>query len=190
MAKSKREQLLQATWSLIAQNGVHQLRVEDVAAKVGVAYSLVYYHFDSRAGLLAATMDYNESQATAASLRASTGTGYERVEAELLADLGDSQRVRANNIVWNELNAAATFDDDLRTRVSRANRQWVKDIGDTIREGQLDGSIKPDVDPKDEAELLTSLQSGLITYYLAGATSRARGRKLLKHAIAARLELK
>jgi AcrR family transcriptional regulator len=188
LASSKREQLLEAAWSLIAEHGVHKLRVEDVAEKVGVAYSLVYYHFDSRAGLLAATVDYNDLQAASTLLRTGTGTGLQRVEAALLADFGDSKRVRANNTVWNELNAAATFDEDLRVRVSRTNRQWVADIGSTIRDGQLDGSIRSDVDPDFEAELLTSLQSGLITGYLVETMRRAQARKILRHTIASRLQ--
>lgn len=190
MATSKREQLLHAAWSLIAEHGVHKLRVENVADKVGVAYSLVYYHFGSRAGLLAATMDYNDMQATSTSLRTGDGTGLQRVQTALLADLADSKRVRANNIVWNELNAAATFDDDLRERVSRTNRQWAEDVCDTIRDGQNDGSIRPDIDPTNEAEMLTSLQSGLITLYLVGSRSRTDARRILEQAIADRLKSK
>lgn len=187
MAASKREQLLEAAWSLIAEHGVHKLRVEEVADKVGVAYSLVYYHFESRAGLLAATMDYNEMQATSTALRSRSGTGLQRVQAALLADLADSKRVRANNVVWNELIAAATFDEDLRMRVSRTDRRWATDVSEAIREGQNDGSIRPDVEPNAEAELLTALQGGLIRSYLVGSTSRVRARKILKQAIADRL---
>lgn len=163
------------------------MRVEDVAAAVGVAYSLVYYHFDTRAGLLAATMDYNDELAPSTSSRIAPGTGYQRVETALLADLADTKRVRTNNVVWNELNAAAAFDDDLRERVGRTTRVWVSEISKTIRDGQLDGSIDPRVEPDDEAELLTSLLSGLITRNLAGSTTRQRARAILNRAISSRL---
>lgn len=187
MSKSKREQLLRATWELVAERGVNGLRVEDVATKVGVAYSLVYYHFDNRAGLLAATMDYNDALAPSTALRSAPGSGFQRVEAALLADLADSKQVRANNVVWNELNAAAVFDEELRTRVSETTRRWIAEIAETIRVGQLDGSIDPDVEADDEAELLTSLLSGLVTRHLVGSVTRPQARKILKRAVGSRL---
>lgn len=170
---------------MIAERGVHGLRVEDVAAAVGVANSLVYYHFGNRAGLLAATMDYNDE--LAASPKRATGTGYARIERVLLADLGDAKSSRANNIVWNELNAAAVFDDELRGRVADVDRKWVAQVADSIRIGLQDGSIRPDVNPEEAAAILTALLGGLVTRYLAGSTTRAECRHMVKKAIAAHL---
>ena len=188
MPKSKRDQLLEATWAVIAQRGVHGLRVEDAAEAVGVANATVYYHFGDRAGLLAATMDYNDSSALSSPTRHASGTGLDRVTASLIGDLGDSKRVRDNDIVWNDLNAAAVFDDDLRARISQISRQWVGDVADMIRQGIEDGSVRSDVDPAEVAEALTALQGGLITRYLVGAVPRARARSVLKAAIRVYLE--
>lgn len=185
--KSKREELLRATWAVIAERGVHRTRVEDVANAVGVANSLVYYHFESRAGLLAATMDYNDQSATSSAKLPASADSYSRVEATLLGDLGASRQVHNNNIVWSELNAAAVFDDDLRERVSRTTRSWIATIADEIRAGQRDGSIRPDIDVDDEAEMLTALLDGLTTRYLAGSITRQRGREIVKATIKDRL---
>ena len=183
MAKSKRVQLLEAAWAVIAERGVHGLRVEDAAEAVGVANSTVYYHFESRAGLLAATMDYNEESAPSAPARSTSGTGFERVSANLLSDLADGKKARENNVVWNDLNAAAVFDGDLRARVAGVNRKWTSDIAEMIRSGSIDGSVRSDVDPLEMAEILTALQGGLVTRYLIGAIPRSRARAILRSAI-------
>ncbi len=185
--KTKRDQLLEAAWAVIAQRGVHGLRVEDAAEAVGVANATVYYHFGDRAGLLAATMDYNDASALSAPSRNASGSGLDRVTASLMGDLGESKRVRANDIVWNDLNAAAVFDSELRARVSQITRQWVGDIADMISQGIEDGSVRSDAEPAEVAEALTALQGGLITRYLIGAVPRARARSVLKAAINAYL---
>lgn len=184
MRKSKREQLLQAAWAVIAERGVHGLRVEDAAEAVGVANSTVYYHFENRAGLLAATMDYNDESADSASKRSRSGSGFERVSSILLGDFADGRKVRENNIVWNDLNAAAVFDDELRARVGGVNRKWTGDIADMIRDGVADGSVRSDADPVDIADTLSALQGGLVTQYLIGAIPRSRARNVLRSAIA------
>lgn len=181
--KSKRDQLLEAAWTVIAQRGVHGLRVEDAAEAVGVANATVYYHFGDRAGLLAATMDYNDAAALSAPARNASGTGLDRVTASLLADLGESKRVRDNDIVWNELNAAAVFDAELRARISQISRRWISEIEEMVRSGIDDGSVRPDVDPAEAAEALTALQGGLITRHLVGALPRTRARTVMKAAI-------
>jgi AcrR family transcriptional regulator len=186
--KTKRDLLLEAAWGVIAQRGVHGLRVEDAAEAVGVANATVYYHFGDRAGLLAATMDYNDAAALSAPSRNTTGTGLDRVSASLMGDLGESKRVRDNDIVWNELNAAAVFDSQLRARVSQISRRWVGEVEGMIREGIDDGSVRPDADPAEAAEALTALQGGLITRYLVGALPRARARNVMKAAIRQYLE--
>lgn len=187
VVKSKREELLKAAWSVIAARGVNGLRVEDVAEAVGVANSTVYYHFESRAGLLAATMDYNDAAALSAPARVPAGTGLERAQASLLADFTESKQARANNIVWNDLNAAAVFDTELRARIARVNRKWAAEIADMVRDGLSDGSVAVGVDPVEAAEFLTALQGGLVTRYLIGAVSRARARSILKAAVRAQL---
>jgi AcrR family transcriptional regulator len=188
VSKTKRDQLLEAAWAVIAQRGVHRLRVEDAAEAVGVANATVYYHFGDRAGLLAATMDYNDATALSAPARNASGSGLDRVTASLMGDLGESKRVRDNDIVWNDLNAAAVFDSELRARISQISRRWVSDIADMIRQGIEDGSVRPDADAAEVAETLTALQGGLITRYLIGALPRARARGVLKAAIRAHLE--
>lgn len=182
MAKSKREQMLRAAWSVIARRGVNGLRVEDVAEAVGATNSLVYYHFENRAGLLAATMEYNEEGAAGSVSPATmrSRNGLDAVESMLLSDLAPKKRVRENSIVWNELTAAAVFDESLADRVANSSRHWVAQVAAEISRGVLDGSVKKGVDADHSALVLTALQGGLISKWLIGAETRDRCRAALK----------
>ncbi|MGF1661554.1 MAG: TetR/AcrR family transcriptional regulator [Kineosporiaceae bacterium] len=189
MAQSKRDRLVQASWTVIAEKGLAGLRVEDVAARVGVAASLVYYHFGSRAGLLEATMSYADSLEPSSLVRPPRPgeSARARLDRALLSELGGSARARANSVVWNELTAGAVFDRDLRARVRRVSGTWTTAIAACIGEGQRDGSIRSDADAHDEAELLSALVDGLLSRCLAGSLDRSRARRLLARAVDDRL---
>ncbi|MGY4711909.1 TetR/AcrR family transcriptional regulator [Mycolicibacterium sp. CBM1] len=187
MSRSNREELLRAAWSVIAVRGVHGLRVEDVAEAVGVTKSLAYYHFKSRAGLLAATLDYNEGLAPTTILRTADGDGLNRIREAALTEFSNSEPVRMNNIVWHEINAAATFDDELRDRVNSMTRRWVGEVAEAIAEGQRDGSIRADVDAETAAEALTALIAGFIERVLIDESCRDRARNVVSEWITERL---
>ena len=46
--------ILEAAWDLVADRGVEDVTLADVAAAAGVTRQLVYFHFSNRAGLLVA----------------------------------------------------------------------------------------------------------------------------------------
>ncbi|MGI9164021.1 MAG: TetR/AcrR family transcriptional regulator [Mycobacterium sp.] len=176
MSRSNREELLRAAWAVIAERGVYGLRVEDVAEAVGVTKSLAYYHFKSRAGLLAATLDYNEGLSPTAVLKTAKGNGFERLRTAAVAEFESSKKIRMNHIVWHEINAAATFDEELRDRVRTMTRRWVDEFADAVREGQRDGSIHAGVDPDSAASALTALLAGFIERVLVDESVRVQAR--------------
>lgn len=159
-----------------------------MAGRAGVAVSLVYYHFDSREGLLKAAMDYSNDQSPMAKVDDSHyDCEYAALEAAMVAELGDSPEIRGNAVVWNELTASAVFDANLRSQVSDVTRRWIQVTAEWIRAGQRDGSIRTDADAQQEAELLTSLLDGLATRWISGTLSLSRARTLLKLAVRERL---
>ena len=180
-----RERILIATSRAIARRGVRGLRVEDVASEAGVSAALLYYHFDSRSGLVKAALEHASEQAPSTALgRASTTkSGYEAVEAALLAELGDDPIVRDNAVVWGEVTMSAVFEPELREDVRRVTQRWQASVADGIRNGIADGSIRADIDPDEVSELLISLVDGLCNRWLAGAMERERARLLLRQAL-------
>jgi AcrR family transcriptional regulator len=182
--RDNREAILIAVASVIARRGIRGLRVEDVAAEAGVSAPLLYYHFGSRSGLVKAALEHASERAPSTALRKPTRqSGYEAVEAALLAELGDEPEVRANAVVWGEASASAVFEQELRPDVKRVTEAWRSNVAEAISEGVNDGSIREDVEPREAAELLITLVDGLCSRWLGGTMSRDRARELFREAL-------
>lgn len=185
MQPSKREALLEAAVAEIAKRGVRGLRVEDVAERAGVALSLVYYYFKSRAGLLEATLAYTDQRAPFSRLDENDheGSAYSAFEQAMLDELGGSQAWRENCIVWAELTASAIFDPTLRKHVNDLNKKWIQSVASFIEYGRREGSIRDGLEPMREAEFITSLTDGLTMRWLSKSMTRRRALELLESAI-------
>jgi AcrR family transcriptional regulator len=183
--RDNRERILMATAHAIARRGVRGLRIEDVASEAGVSAALLYYHFESRSGLVRAALEHASEQAPSTALGrvSTTKTGYEAVEEALLAELGEEPTVRDNAVVWGEVSMSAVFEPELRDDVRRVTELWRASVADGIRGGIEDGSIRADIDPDEISELLISLVDGLCNRWLAGAMERKRARQLLRQAL-------
>jgi AcrR family transcriptional regulator len=184
-ARDSRETILDAAARVIARRGVRGMKVEEVAAEAGVSTPLLYYHFDSRSGLVRAALGHASDRAPSAVLRRIDGavTGLAAVERALLAELGDDPDVRENAIVWGEVSASAVFDRELRMDVRAAWEAWRAAVAEAIRTGIADGSIRDDRDPDQLADVLVTLVDGLCTRWLTGALSRDRAREMLAGAL-------
>ena len=177
----RREAILVAAARVISRSGVRGLRVEEVASEAGVSPPLLYYHFASRQGLIRAALERASDKAPSAALRSDSDarSGYEAVEAALLAELDDDRTVRDNAIVWGEVSATAVFEPSLREDVRRVTETWSATVADAIRRGMEDGSVRAGIDPDQAAEVLITLVDGLCNRWLAGAMERERARELL-----------
>lgn len=180
-----RREILRAAAAAISQHGVRGLRIEHVAARAGVANSLLYYYFTNRNGLVRAALDYSNQQAPSTALVEAQheGSGYEAVLAALLAELDETPEIRDNNIVWNEAAASAVFDTELRPDVERVTRAWEEAVAAGIRRGIADGSIREDADPRLSARIVTVLVDGISERWLAGAMSLEDAHRTLRVAM-------
>jgi hypothetical protein len=131
--------------------------------------------------------EYSSERAPSTALRVAsdTRTGYEALEAALLAELGDEMRDYA--IVWGDACAAAVFDPELRAHAQKITRVWRDTICAAIVRGVSDGSIREDVDPVLTAEHLVTLIEGYSVRWLAETMELDMARQMLSETL---LELK
>jgi len=176
-----RQAILAVAVGMIARRGIHGLRVEQVAKEAGVSTALLYYHFGSRAGLVNAAFEYASELAPSTALRLASDdqSGYEAVEAALLAELDESPDVRDFSVVWGDVSANAVFEPGLRPSVRTITRAWRMTVAEAIDRGIRDGSIRSDIDPDDAAELLIVLVDGFCIRWLSGSLELERARRLL-----------
>ena len=171
---------------MIARSGVRGLRVEEVAGEADVSPGLLYYHFESRAGLIAATLERAASRAPSARITDADGSepGLEVVRGALLAELDASAEVRDSAVVWGEISATAVFDPAVRDGLVRAWASWRDTVAAGLEAGIVDGSIRADVDAGRTADKLISLVDGLCTRWLSRTLERERALELLDDELA------
>ncbi|UJA19661.1 TetR/AcrR family transcriptional regulator [Thermoleophilia bacterium SCSIO 60948] len=166
-----RSAILAAAREGIAADGVRGMRLESIAAQAGVSVPLLYYHFESRAGLIRAVMANLGEAAPSERLRdrAPAEPAYDAIRDALMAELDDDPAVREDALVWGEIGASAVFDAKLRDELARVNAAWSGLVALAIGDGVEDGSIAEGVDPGVTADLLVSLVDGLCTRWLSGS---------------------
>jgi len=113
---ARRNQLIEATIGVMAQNGYARTTLTDVARAAGLSHGLVNFHFDSKAGLLAETLSYlaEEYRAnwTAALARAGDDPAA-RLDALIRADFEPAictqERLSAWCSFWGEAQARPIY---------------------------------------------------------------------------------
>jgi AcrR family transcriptional regulator len=101
-AGERREQLLDATKTIVGERGFHAVSIEAVAREAGITRPIVYGHFHDLGGLLEALIERETARALGqlvTVLPQDLGTGDPR--ATLLAGLrGYLEAVRADPLTW------------------------------------------------------------------------------------------
>src|SRR3954447_23287519 len=101
-AVQRREQLLDMTKEIVAENGFHAVSIEAVARRAGISRPIVYEHFGDLAGLLEALIGRESARALAqlAEVLPTDLAGGDPAE-QLLAGLrGYLEAVRADPVTW------------------------------------------------------------------------------------------
>jgi AcrR family transcriptional regulator len=185
-----RRALLDATAALVAEQGVRGLSPRAVARRAGTTAALVYYHFGSAAGLVSAALHHANEQSPSVTRLPGPPTGRsgrDDLIGALLAEFDDDPRVRSLNAIWNEVGALAAFEPALRDDLCAVTDAWKATVATAILRGVADGSVAPDVDADEVAELLTGAVDGLSQRWLAGALTADQARAGLRPLLAALL---
>jgi AcrR family transcriptional regulator len=100
----RREQLIEAVISTVAQRGLPQTTLNDVAKAAGVSHGLVNFHFQSKEALLAETLSYmsNEHREIwTAALKAADPSPAHRLNALILAEFDKINLSRDRLVAWS-----------------------------------------------------------------------------------------
>lgn len=181
----RRQQIAEVAARSIARQGIDGLRVEQVAAELGVSVALLYYHYGDRNGLVKAAFEYASEQAPSTALRVvgDERPGYDVLVDALLAELDEDPAVRDAAIVWGEVSARAAVDPDLRASVNAITHEWAETVAAVIERGVADGSIRAMKDPLMLAQRLVILVDGLVGRWLAEALTLDEAREVLRCAL-------
>ena len=167
-ATERREQLLDATKSIVAEQGFHAVSIEAVARRAGITRPVVYGHFKDLAGLLEALV-IRESERALAQLAEvlprDLGGGDPR-EALLSGLRGYLEAVQADPATWRlVLMPPEGAPAILREKIERGRDAVVAQLAEAVGPGVVPGRESPD--PELTARALSALADeaarGLLT---------------------------
>jgi AcrR family transcriptional regulator len=168
--EERRQQILEATWHVIAVSGFRNLRVSDVAKRAGVSSGMIHYYFDTKHDLLKAAFErYYEHSTERRQWLMDTDKG----PLELLKLLVESYLPVEDETlegwhVWSELWVEGLQEPDLRQLNEDFYGQWRRQVADIIRDGQ-DAGVVRDGSATDLANMLIGMIDGLAVQVLLGS---------------------
>jgi AcrR family transcriptional regulator len=174
-AEGTRARLIDAAIERFAADGLGA-SFDAVAADVGVTKGALYHHFGSKDGLVEAV--YAEAvrrHADRVVEASAAGTGRER----LLALIDASARLYGSRTPFyrllTSLHLTAAMERpllaDIARRVQRRQREFMIDL---VRQGQRDGSIRPELDAEGVGLTVNAALEGFLTQQLEPPAAQRR----------------
>lgn len=159
-------------------HGFSETSTERLCVAAGVRRSSLYNTFVSKEELFVRTLERyaSSTRERQAHVLEAEGSGGDRVRALIELILLEERAAASNGHAAGCMVVHAFMSPHLRERDPRVARiveddleQRLGSLADVVRVGQGDGSIRPDVEPREAALLVTTLISGLRVTALAGA---------------------
>lgn len=172
MTDSRRRDLLRATVTAIAERGLCETRIADVAELVGVSPALVLYYFPTKAALLTEALVYLDRlfyEGVAEKLESSTSA-----EDRLIILIEESCPRPAKTgempdswVLWPATWEMARLDPALAAARARLDEAWRAQIVTIVDDGVATGEFK-DVDAKAFSIQLAAMLDGLAIEAMLG----------------------
>jgi AcrR family transcriptional regulator len=165
VADVRRDQMLAAASTLIAERGFHDTRIADVAKRVGASPALVIYYFGTKDSLLTEALRWSERSFYAATedMLRSTDKLHDRleilVEWTLVAD--KQQDLTGDWGLWFDLWAEAFRHPEVKKDRAELDAQWRTLIARIVQDAVDSGEIES-VDVHEFAIMWGSLLDGLV----------------------------
>ncbi|MGB6385565.1 MAG: TetR/AcrR family transcriptional regulator [Terriglobales bacterium] len=158
-----RERLLQAASREIYRSGFQSASLDTILAVAGVTKGALYYHFESKEALGHAVVDEIIAPDVRGKWVRPLQTGKDPIDALI----GAVQRipvqpkdVRGGCQLNNLAQEMSPLDAGFRKRLAMIFDAWREAVASVLREGQIHGSVRRDVEPADAAGLLIAMVEG------------------------------
>jgi AcrR family transcriptional regulator len=166
----RRAQILKATCAAVADGGLLNLRIADVARRAGLSNGSVHYYFDSKEALLRAAFEFN-FRASLERRRWIADTDADpvaRLRLVVESYLPQSDETVEAWLVWVELWVSALREPTLRTLNDEVYGEWRRFVAAVVSDGQDQGLLRPG-DPYRFTDELIGMLDGLAIQVLIGS---------------------
>ncbi|MDQ4005928.1 MAG: TetR family transcriptional regulator [Actinomycetota bacterium] len=169
-SKRRRSEILEAAVDVIAERGICETRIADVARRAGMSAALVLYYFDSKDRLLTEALTHAEDRFYLSAFHDLNSAP--RAADRLVRLIDRSFPARGGEDagdwkLWIELWSRALRDPEVARKREALDRRWRETIAGVVREGQREGDFA-DVDAEAFALRFASLMDGLAIQAVLG----------------------
>ena len=164
LSDARRRQILKAAVQVIADKGLCDTGIKDVADRAGTSPALVIYYFGKKDTLLAEALSFADERfyAQTADAVAELSSARDRL-VELVrcsCSVGEAEDDFDEWVLWLDLWARAPRDPDVAANRATLDRRWWTAITEIVRAGQAAGEFAA-VDAEEFALRLAALIDGL-----------------------------
>jgi AcrR family transcriptional regulator len=155
---SVHEAVMRATAETLAEEGYAGLTTRAVADRVDVSKSTLHYRYDTKEGLLAAFLRYNNDRAADLYAEFADAPPLERLVGVLdrNLDLLAEPPLPGLPPAYVELHARAARSEAFREAIGEGDRRYRTELADAVAAGVESGVFR-DVDPEATATLLVAV---------------------------------
>ncbi|HET8663919.1 MAG TPA: TetR/AcrR family transcriptional regulator [Nocardioides sp.] len=165
VADVRRDQMLAAAATLIAERGFSDTRIADVAKRVGASPALVIYYFGTKDSLLTEALRWSERSFYAEAEEMLDSTEKLRDRLEVLVEwniVADKQQdITGDWGLWFDLWAQAFRHPEVKKDRAELDARWRDLIARVVQDGIDSGEIEK-VDAQEFAIMWGSLLDGLV----------------------------
>lgn len=157
----RRAELVQATYELIADKGLEELRTRDIAAKVGINIATLHYYFETKEELVAAVVDHiTKLFQTVLAPLVENPTAMQQLR-HLFETQSYRRRVEPKlDTVVQEMMLRGRRDERVRARLEVMMLLWNGYVESIVARGIERGELSRALDPKATAGVITSCMIG------------------------------
>ena len=163
-AAERRQQMLHAAAQLIAERGLGDTRIADVARRAKVSPGLVVYYFGSKDRLLVEALRYSDEQFYAAGETRIWEQPTLAARLEMLVELNFRSETATESPgawgLWLDLWAQAYRHPEVAASRVELDARWRRLIADVVRDGRRTGEVDK-VDEERFAMTFAALLDGL-----------------------------
>lgn len=188
-ADARRRQIVDAARTATLRLGLHDVRVSDVAAELGVSTGLIHYHFDTKDELIEEMLRQTASEEVAA-VRTSVAALDDPTDrlAEAVERYLPSSRRDPSWLMWIDVWGEALRDDKLRHVSEELDQAWVDLLTEVVADG-VDRGVFTSDDPMASAWRICAMLDGLGLQVVLHARTMTRAQMRTHVRRAAGLEL-
>lgn len=161
-ADEKRTHIIDATWRVVAENGLDVATMRMIAAEAGCTTGMVTHYFSNKDEILEALVEQVASRSGRRLLEAIDGHVGMAAVRELMVhslplDAERSAQWRVWLALWNRSVAGGPLADEW----ARRNRTWLKLLRTTVERAVAYGDIPASAAGESDIEALSALSFGL-----------------------------